>query len=163
MGDRIEQGTEIAQVVADPVTKALTKALLADKPDLDEAWVAEARNISDFITPTVRTLMADAVRKAAFADLSVSRFAVEEVLPKCHKAKCHQHHPGPDEIVSLVWKRLRDTMIAQSIFVRHPDGEDECDGCLCPTEHDGEYGSAGHAGPCPPHTCALRFPPGATT
>lgn len=31
----------------------------------------------------------------------------------------------------------------------------ECDGCLCPTEHDGDYGSAGHAGPCPPHTCGL--------
>ena len=74
-------------------------------------------------------------------------------------AKGHQRHPDADEIVSLVWKRLRDTMIEQSIFVRQPDGEDECDGCVCPTEHDGDYGSAGHAGPCPPHTCALRFPP----
>ena len=34
----------------------------------------------------------------------------------------------------------------------------ECDGCLCPTEHDGDYGSSGHPGPCPPHTCGL--PPG---
>ena len=35
----------------------------------------------------------------------------------------------------------------------------ECDGCLCPTEHDGDYGSAGHVGPCPPHTCGLSKPP----
>lgn len=31
----------------------------------------------------------------------------------------------------------------------------ECDGCLCPLEHDGDYGSSGHAGPCPPHTCGI--------
>lgn len=34
----------------------------------------------------------------------------------------------------------------------------ECDGCACPTEHDGDYGSSGHAGPCPPHTCAQPVP-----
>ena len=35
---------------------------------------------------------------------------------------------------------------------RAPD-EAECDGCECPNEHDGDYGSSGHPGPCPPHTC----------
>lgn len=31
----------------------------------------------------------------------------------------------------------------------------ECIGCLCPIEHDGDYGASGHPGPCPPHTCVM--------
>jgi hypothetical protein len=30
-----------------------------------------------------------------------------------------------------------------------------CQGCACEAEHDGDYGSSGHAGPCPRHTCDL--------
>ena len=33
--------------------------------------------------------------------------------------------------------------------------ETRCQGCLCVSEHDGDYGSSGHAGSCPPHTCRV--------
>lgn len=113
----------------DPVEKTLHTFLwdegLRVSERTEQCTGQDARALAEALTPVVRGLMADAVRKAAFTDLSVGRFAAEEALPECHKAKCHLHHPSADEIVSLVWKRLRDTMIEQSIFVRHPDDEED--------------------------------------
>lgn len=130
MGDQTPHNAEIVGK-RDPVETALHTALwesgfrLSDR--LEACTGQDARALAEALTPIVRGLMADAIHSAANADLSVCRFAAEGSLTECHKTRCTQRHPSPDEVVALVASRFRDLLAARAIFVRFPDDDEGAD------------------------------------
>jgi hypothetical protein len=74
--------------------------------------------------------------------VSVSRAAVMDAWPECHRAKCAGRHPSPDETFNMFMAKIREALRFPETNWRYkpePEGDITDPDCTCglPIAHDG--------------------------